>query len=176
MIRGMILRGSGGRVIFRSTIQIILIAIGVVTELLSRKFLSICCSWNAVLFMLLGLYLFCDPAIVHAEDGLKKRWLGSYVGHEIPGYEVVRSYAVSVRIWKSVDQVVEIENKQSLALDLVDQCKGRSLQGVGIVNLRMIVALGAVPGPSSSPETFISNGMYKEVYGDCVREVAPRAR
>ena len=142
----------------------------------SRKFLSICFGWNAGLFILLGLLLFFVPAIVHAEDGVKKRWLGSYVGHEIPGYQVVRSYAVSVRIWKSVDQVVEMENKQSLALDLVDQCRGRSLQGVGIVNLRMIVALGAVPGPSSSPETFISNGMYKEVYGDCVLEATQRAR
>ena len=143
---------------------------------LSRKILSICCSWNAGLFMLLGLYLFCDPASVHAEDGVKKRWLGSYVGHEIPGYQVVRSYAVSVRIWKSVDQVVEIENKQSLSLDLVEQCRGKTMQGVGIVNLRMIVALGPVPGPSSSPETFISNGMYKEVYGDCVLEATPLAR
>jgi len=105
-----------------------------------------------------------------------KEWLGIYYGSQVPGFEVVRSEIVSVSGWQSVDKVIQSEGKQPLDAELIDMCKNGSAQGVAIVNLRSVVALGPVPGPSNAPNTYIANGMYKEVQGDCVLDAVPVSR
>ena len=115
-------------------------------------------------------------AAAEAEGNVKGKWLGRYVGPQIPGYQVVRSAALTLGAWDSVDNLIRSEGKDALGFELDDICRDKARKGIGIVNFRSTVALGAVPGPASAPNTYISNGMYKEVYGDCVFEVTPLAR
>jgi len=105
-----------------------------------------------------------------------KEWLGLYYGSQIPGFQVLRSRVVSVSGWQSVDKVIQSEGKQPLDAELVEMCRTGSDPGVAVINLRSVVALGSVPGPSSAPNTYIANGMYKEKQGDCVLDAAPVSR
>jgi hypothetical protein len=116
--------------------------------------------------------------LVFAESNSQgsREWLGIYQGSEIPGFRVLRSEVTSVYRWGSVDSVIQAEKKEPLSAELVDACRSRVKPGVAIVNLRTVVALGSVPGPSSKPSTFISNGMYREEQGDCVLDAAPLSR
>lgn len=105
-----------------------------------------------------------------------KEWLGLYYGAQIPGFQVLRSRVVSVSGWQSVDKVIQSEGKQPLDAELVDTCRSGPDPGIAVINLRSVVALGSVPGPASTPNTYIANGMYKEVQGDCVLDAAPIPR
>lgn len=111
-----------------------------------------------------------------SEGNSQNKWLGRYVGPQIPGYQVVRSEVLTIGTWGSADNLLRDEGKQPLGLELDEICRDKNRKGVGIVNYRTTSALGVVPGPASAPNTYISNGMYREAYGDCVLEVTPRAR
>lgn len=116
-----------------------------------------------------------SPSILHAESKSihPKEWLGSYMGSSIPGYEVKKSTIVQVSGWQSVDQMIKAEGKRPLSADLADTCKDSSNGGIALINIRSIIALGPVPGPRTAPNTYISNGMYREYEADCVIEVVP---
>jgi hypothetical protein len=98
-----------------------------------------------------------------------KPWLGVYFGAQIPGYVVVKSNPVRSIAWGAVDGALNSDNWHS---HLTATCKEASGGGVAVVNIRSMIALGAVPGPSSdSPKSIITNGMVKVYEGDCVTEV-----
>lgn len=123
-----------------------------------------------------GLTLwFLSPSFIHAESksAHPKEWLGSYIGSQIPGYEVKKSNLVYVSGWQSVDQVIKSEGKRPLSADLADTCQEAPGGGVALINIRHMIALGTVPGPRNSPNTVISNGMYRELVADCVIEAVP---
>lgn len=123
-----------------------------------------------------GHFWFWVPDFAQAEGSSQGKWLGRYVGPQIPGYQVVRSEVLTIGTWGSADNLLRDEGKQPLGLELDEICRDKNRKGVGIVNYRTTSALGVVPGPASAPNTYISNGMYREAYGDCVLEVTPRAR
>lgn len=130
----------------------------------------------AVLVSILMCGVVVDPVFAESNSQGSREWLGLYLGSEIPGYRVLRSEVTSVYRWGSVDSVIQAEKKEPLSAELVDACRSRVKPGIAIVNLRTVVALGSVPGPSSKPPTFISNGMYREEQGDCVLDAAPISR
>ena len=120
-----------------------------------------------------------DQGLTFAETKGKeaREWLGLYHGSEIPGYRVLDSRVVTVSRWGSVDGVIQAEGKQLLTAELVDTCRRSVVNpGIAIVNLHTVVALGSVPGSSNKPNTFISNGMYREEQGDCVLDASPVSR
>ena len=116
-----------------------------------------------------------SPSILHAESKSihPKEWLGAYIGSRIPGYEVKKSTTVQVSRWQSIDQMIKAEGKQPTSSDLVDTCKDDPSGGIALINIRSIIALGPVPGPRTAPNTYISNGMYREYEADCVIEAVP---
>jgi len=130
----------------------------------------------SILCISFGLFLSLSLATAESEGNSKGKWLGVYVGPEIPGFKVVRSAFVMKSAWQSVGNMIPGGGKNMLENDLIAICRDGTPFGLGITNLRTTAALGAVPGPASTPNTYISNGMYKEIYGDCVLEVAPLAR
>lgn len=115
-------------------------------------------------------------AAAETEGNAKGKWLGRYVGAQIPGYQVVRSEVLTLGAWGSADNLLRDEGKQPLGVELDEICRDKNRKGIGIVNYRTTSALGAVPGPASAPNTYIGNGMYREAYGDCVLEATPLAR
>ncbi len=112
-------------------------------------------------------------AVGHAEEKKAdtKPWLGLYFGSQIPGYVVVKSSPVRISAWQAVDGMIKSEASDPLIGYLTVDCKKVPGGGVAVVNIKSIVALGTIPGPSASPNTNITNGMFKEYEGDCVTEV-----
>ena len=133
------------------------------------------CSRRLVIVVSIALTTAFLPAFLHAEvkKADSKPWLGLYIGSEIPGYKVMKSNLVTARIWQSVDRMVTPFADSTVKENLVSECKASTGGGVAIINIRSIVALGTVPGPASSPNTNITNGMFREYEGDCVTEVTP---
>jgi len=121
--------------------------------------------------------LWAGSVFAESKSQGSREWLGLYLGSEIPGYRVLDSRVVTVRRWGSVDSVIQAEKKEPLTAELVDTCRRSEVSsGIAVVNLRTVVALGSVPGSSSKPPTFISNGMFREEQGDCVLDAAPISR
>jgi hypothetical protein len=133
-----------------------------------RGKMTISSVWSLTLITL-------SPVVLHAESksAHSKEWLGSYIGSQIPGYEVKKSNLVYASGWQSVDQVIKAEGKRPLSADLADTCQEAPGGGVALINIRHMVALGPVPGPRNAPNTVISNGMYRELVADCVIEAVP---
>lgn len=115
------------------------------------------------------------PSSLHAETKTAhlKEWLGSYIGGNIPGYQVKKTIIVQASGWQSADQMIKAEGKKPLFVELADICKDASGGGIALINLQTVIVLGQVPGPREAPNTYISNGMYRENLADCVIEAVP---
>lgn len=133
------------------------------------------CSRRIVIAVCIALATAFLPVFLHAEVKKpdSKPWLGLFIGSEIPGYKVMKSNLVTSRAWQSINRMLTLNADSELSENLVSECKSSAGGGIAVINIRSIVALGTVPGPASSPNTNITNGMFREYEGDCVTEVTP---
>ena len=133
------------------------------------------CSRRIVIAVCIALAPAFLPVFLHAEVKKpdSKPWLGLFIGSEIPGYKVMKSNLVTSRAWQSINRMLTLNADSELTENLISECKSSAGGGVAVINIRSIVALGTVPGPASSPNTNITNGMFREYEGDCVTEVTP---
>lgn len=133
---------------------------------LVRRMISVTCT---------GVYIFLSPYTLGAEtkSAHSKEWLGSYIGSQIPGYEVKKSILVSSAEWGAVDEMIKSASKSPLTGDLMDTCQTALGGGIALVNIRNTIVLGPVPRLRSALNTIIPNGMYRVLEGDCVIEAVP---
>jgi hypothetical protein len=102
----------------------------------------------------------------------KTEWLGSYVGGEIPGYEILSSHFALNRKFGGPTSDI------NPPLFWLEEICRNAQNGKAVVNLRLMYSLGDVSdsvGKGGVVE-ITSPGAFGAVYGDCVTAVRPKSK